>query len=210
MGTHLEIKVHPPPILSSPDRVVTSDLTVGAVITEFLSRARGDLGGSKSGILGQNWHSSQEVGTNDDVKGVRVQHSAVSGHSFVVKTNSHINTPQGMDGMPIHYSYGQCLNFLESLKQAPGHYRKCCAGVKHCSKNLIPDFHEDPENQVLFFEAAPLLLSRELDIHPCSHERLGHSGQSPLLGVIPLRGGVIPLWALLGVTFGRRGSSSGR
>ena len=25
-------------------------------------------------------------------------------------------------------------------------------------KNLIPDFHEDPENQVLFFGAAPLLL----------------------------------------------------
>ena len=77
-------------------------------------------------------------------------------------------------------------------------------------KNLIPDFHENPENQVLLFGAAPLLLNRELDIHPCSHEGLGHPGQSPLLGVIPLRGSVFPLWALLGVTFGRRGSSSGR
>ena len=88
-------------------------------------------------------------------------------------------------------------------------YRKCCTGVKHRSKILIPDFHEDPENQVLLFGAAPLLLSREFDIHPCSHEGLGHPGQLPLLGVIPLRGGVIPLWALLGVTFGRRGSRTG-
>ena len=69
------------------------------------------------------------------------------------------------------------------------HYRTFCAGVKHCSKNLFLDFHEHPENQVLLFGAAPLLLSREFDIHPCSHERLGYPGQSPLVGVIPLRGG---------------------
>ena len=59
--------------------------------------------------------SSQEVGTNDDVKGVGVQHSAVLGHSFFAKTNSHIDSPQGMDGTPIPYSYGHCLGFLESL-----------------------------------------------------------------------------------------------
>ena len=83
-------------------------------------------------------------------------------------------------------------------------------GVKHCTKSLIPNFHEDPENHVLLFRAAPLLLSKEFDIHPCSHEGLGHPGQSPLLGVSPLRGGVIPLWALLGVNLGRRGMTSGR
>ena len=154
--------------------------------------------------------SSWEVGTNDDVKGVGVQHSAVLGHSFVAQAYSHIDPPKRMDGTPIPYSYGQGLSFLESLYQAPGHYGKCCAGVKHCSKNLIPDCYEDPENQVLLFGAAPLLLSREFDIHPCSHEGLGHPGQWPLLGVVPLRGGIISLWALLGVTFGRRGSSSGR
>ena len=98
----------------------------------------------------------------------------------------------------------------EVMAENRGHYRKDCTGVKHRSKNLIPDFHEDPENQVLLFGAAPLVFSREFDIHPCSHEGLGHPGQSPLLGVIPLRGGVIPLWGLLGVTFGRRRSSSGR
>ena len=85
---------------------------------------------------------------------------------------------------------------------------KCCTGVKHRSKNLIPDFHEDPENQVLLFGAAPLLLIRELDIHPCSNEGLGHPGQAPLLGIIPLRGSVIPLGALLGVTCDRSGCSS--
>ena len=46
--------------------------------------------------------------------------------------------------------------------------------------------------------------------HPGSHEGLRHPGQSPLLGVISLKGSVIPLWALLGVTFGRKRSSSGR
>ena len=102
------------------------------------------------------------------------------------------------------------LVFLRGFQQAPSHYGKCRAGVEHRSKNVIPDSHEDIENQVLLFGAAPLLLSRELDIHPCSHEGLGHPAQSPLLGVIPLRGSVIPLWALLRFTFGRRGSSSGR
>ena len=58
--------------------------------------------------------SSYEVGTNDDVKGVGVQHSAVLGHSFVAKAYSHINPPQGMDGTPIPYSYGHGLSFLES------------------------------------------------------------------------------------------------
>ena len=70
-------------------------------------------------------------------------------------------------------------------------------------KTCFPISHEDPEKQVLLFGAAPLLLSRELDIPPCSHEGLGHPGQSPLPGVIPLRGGVVPLWALLGVTLGK-------
>ena len=59
--------------------------------------------------------SSQEVGTNDDVKGVSVQSSAVLCHSFVAKTNSHNDSPQGMDGTPIPYSYGHCLSFLESV-----------------------------------------------------------------------------------------------
>ena len=77
-------------------------------------------------------------------------------------------------------------------------------------RKLILDFHEHRENQVLLFGAAPLLLSREPDIPPCSHEGLGHPGQSSLLGVIPLRRSVISLWALLEVTLGRRGSSSGR
>ena len=136
--------------------------------------------------------------------------SAVLGHSFVAQAYSHIAPPGGMDGTPIPYSYGHGLSFLECFWQAPGHYGKCCTGVKHRWKNLIPDFHQDPENQVLLFGAAPLLLIREIDIHPCSHEGLGQPGQSPLLGVIPLRESNIPLWALLGVTCGRRGSSSGR
>ena len=116
--------------------------------------------------------------------------------------------PQGMDGTPIPYSYGHSLGLPESFKQAPGHYGKCCTGIKHCSKNLIPDFHEDPENQVLLFGAAPLFLIREFHIHSCSHEGLGHPGQAPLLRIIPLRGSVIPLGALLGDTCGRSGCSS--
>ena len=101
------------------------------------------------------------------------------------------------------------LVFLKVFSRRSDHYRECWAGVKHCSKNLIPDFHEDPEDQVLLFRAAPLLLSREFDIHPCSHEGLGHPGQLPLLAVIPLRGG-IALCVLFGITLGRRGRSSGR
>ena len=65
-------------------------------------------------------------------------------------------------------------------------------------KNLIPDFHDYPENQVLLFGAAPLFLVRELHIHPCSHEGLGHPGQLPLLRIIPLRGSVIPLHCIAG------------
>ena len=101
------------------------------------------------------------------------------------------------------------LVFLKVFSRRRGHYRKCCTGVKQPSKNLVPDFHEDPENQLLLFGAALLLLTREFDIHPCSHEQIAHPGQSPLLRVIPLRGGLVPLSALLGVAFGRRGSSSG-
>ena len=74
------------------------------------------------------------------------------------------------------------LVFLKVIYQAPGHYGKCCTGVKHRSKNLIPDFHEDPENQVLLFGAAPLLFIRELDIQPCGNEGPRHPGQPPLLG----------------------------
>ena len=59
--------------------------------------------------------SSQEVGTNKDVKGVSVQHSAVLGHSFVAKTNSQVDSPQEMDGTAIPYSYGHSFSFLESL-----------------------------------------------------------------------------------------------
>ena len=127
---------------------------------------------------------------------------------FVAPTYGHIDPPQGMDGTPIPYSYRHGLSFPESLKQAPGHYGKCCTGIKHRSKNLIPDFLEDPENQVLLFGDAPLFFIRELHIHPCSHEGLGHPGQAPLLGIIPIRGSVIPLGAFLRVTCGRSGCSS--
>ena len=140
---------------------------------------------------------------------VSVQSSAVLCHRFVAKTYSHIDTPQGMDGTPISYSYGHCLSFPESPQQAPGHHRECCAGVKYCSENLIPNFHEDPENLVLLFRAAPLLLSREFHVNPCSHEGHGHPGQSPLLGVRPLRGGVISLCALRGLTFAGEGDIEG-
>ena len=101
------------------------------------------------------------------------------------------------------------LGFLKvfSRRQA---ITESVAGVKHCSKTLIPDFHEDPENQVVLFRATPLLLSREFRVNHCSHEEPGHPGQSPLLGVRPLRGGVIPLWALVGVNIDRRGRNNGR
>ena len=116
-------------------------------------------------------------------------------HGFVDQAYSHIDPPQRMDGTLIPYSYGHGLSFLESPWQAPGHYGKCCTGVKQRSKNVIPDFHDDPEKLVLLFGAAPLLLIGELDIHPCSYEGPGHPGQAPLLGVIFLRGSVIPLGA---------------
>ena len=57
--------------------------------------------------------SSQEVGTNDDVKGVSVQHSAVFGHSYVAKTNSHIHCPPGMDGTSIPNIMATVLVFLK-------------------------------------------------------------------------------------------------
>ena len=47
--------------------------------------------------------------------GVSVQHAAVLSHSFVAKTNSHIDSPEWMDGTPIPYSYGHCLSFFETL-----------------------------------------------------------------------------------------------
>ena len=55
----------------------------------------------------------QKVCADDDVKGVSFQHSAVLHHRFIAKTNRHTNIPQGMDGPPICYSYGEGLSFLE-------------------------------------------------------------------------------------------------
>ena len=77
-------------------------------------------------------------------------------------------------------------------------------------KKLIPDFHEDPENQVLLFRAAPLLPIKEFHVQPRSHERFGHPGQSPLLAVRLFWGGVISLQTLLRVSSGGRRRSSGR
>ena len=45
LWTYLENKVPTPPILRSPDRVVTSEFTVGAVPTEFFSPFLTSLGG---------------------------------------------------------------------------------------------------------------------------------------------------------------------
>ena len=59
--------------------------------------------------------SSQEVGANDDVKGVSVQHCAVLRHRFVARKKKHVGTPERMDGSPIPYSYGHSLSLLESL-----------------------------------------------------------------------------------------------
>ena len=74
----------------------------------------------------------QKVGANDDVKGVSVQHSAVLHHRFVAKTKRHMKTPQGMDTLPIPYSYCHSLSFPDGFNQVPGHYLECCADVKHC------------------------------------------------------------------------------
>ena len=58
---------------------------------------------------------------------------------------------------------------LKVFSRPWSHYRECCAGVKQCSKNVISDFHDNPENQLLLFRAAPLLLSREFHVNSCSH-----------------------------------------
>ena len=117
----------------------------------------------------------QKVGANDEFKAVSVQDSAVLHHRFVAMTKRHIDNPQGIDGWTIPYFHDH------SLGLAPGHYRECCAGVKHCPKNLIPNFHEEPESQVLLFWAAPLLSIREFHLDPRSNEQFGLPGQSPLL-----------------------------
>ena len=57
----------------------------------------------------------QKVSANDDLKGVSVQHSAVLHHGFAAKTIRHIDTPPGIDGLPIGYSDGHSLSFLESF-----------------------------------------------------------------------------------------------
>ena len=59
--------------------------------------------------------SSQELGANDDVKDISVEHSAVLRHRLVAKTNRHIDIHQGMDGLPIPYSDGDSLSFIESF-----------------------------------------------------------------------------------------------
>ena len=124
---------------------------------------------SKATLEGQHFHLGvipQKVGANAAVKDVSVQHSAVLHHRLLANTNRQIDTPKGMNGLSIPYSYGHCLSFLERFQQAPGHHRECCAGVENCPKNLMPAFHKDPENELFLFRAAPLLSIRNFTSTP--------------------------------------------
>ena len=57
------------------------------------------------------------IGTNDNVKGVGVQHSAVLGHSFVAQAYSHIDYPKEWMVRPSPTLMATVLVFLKVLSR---------------------------------------------------------------------------------------------